>query len=103
MVGDAAAEDLAEPGQRLLQAVLGERALDHRPDLAPLQRGGLGGQLALAPGEVVVDRAAAPSESPPQPARAKAARTDTTKQTGSPIAVYVRFSSICPALRMRAQ
>ena len=54
---DPAAEDLAEHRQRLAEAALVERAFDRGADLAALELRRLDRELALAAGEVVVDRA----------------------------------------------
>ncbi len=58
MVGGAAAEQLAEHPQRLLHPLLGDRGFDRLADTGAVDRGRLGGELGLAAGEVVVDRAA---------------------------------------------
>src|SRR4051812_12549029 len=58
VVGDTAAEDVAEEGERLLQPALVDRAFDQVADRRAFEFGGLAGELDLAAGEVVVDRAA---------------------------------------------
>ena len=52
----AAAKDVAEQLEGLLDPALGERALDRLADLGSLEGRRLGRELALAAGEVVVDR-----------------------------------------------
>jgi hypothetical protein len=58
VVLDPPPEDLTEHEEGLAQAALFQRALDQVADRRPLQLGCLTGELDLAAGEVVVDRAA---------------------------------------------